>query len=147
MTFTKLRLTRELAKLSKENVDGVEILANNDIYNWKAVIDGPKDTPFENGKFHLELKFYDDYPVKPPSVKFSTQMFHPNIYKDGKICVDILQREWSPAQNIRTILISIRSLLLDPNPDSPANRDAAKLFVSNKEEYYKKVKSMFTHKS
>jgi ubiquitin-conjugating enzyme E2 A len=147
MSFTTLRLTRELAKLNKENVDGVEILATDDIYNWKAIIDGPKDTPFEDGKFNLELKFNDDYPVKPPSVKFLTQMFHPNIYRDGKICVDILQREWSPAQNIRTILISIRSLLIDPNPDSPANRDAAKLFVSNKKEYYNKVKSMFTHKS
>ena len=147
MSFTTLRLTRELAKLNQENVDGVEILATTDIYNWKATIDGPKDTPFEEGKFDIELKFNDDYPVKPPSVKFITPMFHPNIYRDGKICVDILQREWSPAQNIRTILISIRSLLIDPNPDSPANRDAAKLFVGNKEEYFKRVKSMITHKS
>ena len=147
MSFTTLRLTRELAKLNQENVDGVEILATKDIYNWKAKIDGPKDTPFEEGKFDIELKFNDDYPVKPPSVKFITPMFHPNIYRDGKICVDILQREWSPAQNIRTILISIRSLLIDPNPDSPANRDAATLFVKDKEGYYKKVKNMITHKS
>ena len=147
MSFTTLRLTRELAKLNQENVDGVEILATKDIYNWKATIDGPKDTPFEEGKFDIELKFNDDYPVKPPYVKFITPMFHPNIYRDGKICVDILQREWSPAQNIRTILISIRSLLIDPNPDSPANRDAATLFVKDKEGYYNRVRKMFTHKS
>lgn len=147
MSFTTLRLTRELAKLNKENVDGVEIIPTKDICHWNAIIDGPKDTPFENGKFNMELKFSDNYPVKPPSVKFTSDMFHPNIYRDGKICVDILQGEWSPAQNIRTILISIRSLLIDPNPDSPANRKAAMMFVGNREEYNNTVRKLITRKS
>lgn len=142
MSFTTIRLTRELAKLKDEKVEGVEILNTDNIRLWEAIIFGPQNTPFENGKFHMQLKFDDDYPVKPPSVQFVTKIFHPNVYRDGKICVDILQGEWSPAQNIRTILISIRSLLMDPNPNSPANRDAAMLLKNNPDEYNQKVRDM-----
>jgi ubiquitin-conjugating enzyme E2 A len=67
-------------------------------------------------------------------------MYHPNIYRDGKICIDILQNEWTPAQNIRTILYSIRSLLMDPNPASPANREAAELYNKDRIAYENKVK-------
>ena len=141
MSLATLRLTRELNKLKNENIDGIVINETADIMHWNANITGPPDTPFENGVFNLELKFNSEYPIKPPSVRFLTKMFHPNIYRDGKICVDILQREWSPAQNVRSILVSIRSLLMDPNPNSPANRDAANLFVNNFEEYRKKVRS------
>lgn len=147
MSFTTLRLTRELSKLNQEKVEGVEIIPTNNICYWKAIIDGPPNTPFENGKFNMELKFDDDYPVKPPSVKFTSTMFHPNIYKDGKICVDILQREWSPVQNIRTILISIRSLLIDPNPNSPANRKAATMLINDKNKYNETVRKLINHKS
>lgn len=142
MSLATLRLTRELAKLKKDKLDGIEVTETDDIMHWYAKIMGPPETPFEGGVFKLEFKFHSDYPVKPPSVKFLTNMFHPNIYRDGKICVDILQSEWTPAQNIRSILVSIRSLLMDPNPNSPANRDAAKLFVSNLEEYNNRVKKI-----
>jgi len=141
MTLATLRLTRELQKLKEESVEGIEINETNDIMDWYANIMGPPDTPFEGGVFRLQLRFGSDYPIKPPSVRFVSKMFHPNVYRDGKICVDILQGQWSPAQNIRSILISIRSLLMDPNPNSPANRDAATLFRDNYEEYAKKVKS------
>ena len=146
MSLATLRLTRELAKLKQETMDGIEINETNDIMHWYAHIMGPPETPFEHGDFKLEIKFNSEYPVKPPSVKFVSPIFHPNVYRDGKICVDILQGEWSPAQNIRSILISIRSLLMDPNPNSPANRDAAKLFVNDFEEYSKRVKTMISRK-
>lgn len=140
MSFANTRLTKELTKLNGDNsLDGVEISTPNDIRNWIASIDGPEDTPYQNYKFKLEFKFYDNYPIKPPSVKFISPIYHPNVYRDGKICVDILQGEWSPAQNIRTILISIRSLLMDPNPNSPANRDAATLYKKSNEMYNQKV--------
>ena len=88
----------------------------------------------------MVLKFDLDYPTKPPNVTFLTPMFHPNIYRDGKICIDILQHEWSPSQNIRTILLSIMSLLMDPNPASPANREAAMLYNTCKVKYEEKVR-------
>ena len=140
MSFTTLRLTRELAKLKEEKIDGIEILDPDNLNVWNAIVTGPTDTPYANFKFNMQIKFNSEYPVKPPSVKFVSPMYHPNVYRDGKICVDILQGEWSPAQNVRTILVSIRSLLMDPNPNSPANRDAAIIFKSSLEDYNKKVK-------
>lgn len=58
---------------------------------WEAVIFGPQDTPFEDGTFKLSLEFTEEYPNKPPTVKFVSRMFHPNVYADGSICLDILQ--------------------------------------------------------
>jgi len=140
MSFTIVRLTKEIIKLKEEEIEGVEIITTDNINLLKAVMEGPPDTPYEEFKYNLELKFGDSYPMKPPSVKFISPIYHPNVYRDGKICVDILQNEWTPAQNIRTVLLSIRSLLMDPNPRSPANRDAANMYVKNKELYNTKVK-------
>jgi ubiquitin-protein ligase len=144
MSFANVRLTRELNKLNGESIDGVQIIPPENIRSWTATIDGPIDTPYQNFKFQLLLNFDDNYPVKPPSVKFISPIYHPNVYKDGKICVDILKNEWSPAQNIRTVLLSIRSLLMDPNPRSPANRDAAVIYNQSKELYAKKVIDFLT---
>ena len=137
--FATTRLAKELLKINNEKIDGIIIDKPDDLMLWNAKIIGPIGTPYENGIFELILRFDTDYPNRPPSVQFITPMFHPNIYRDGKICVDILQAEWTPAQNVRTILLSIMSLLTDPNPASPANRDAAILYTSNKKEYDIKV--------
>ena len=107
-----------------------------------AVIFGPDDTPWEGGTFKLSLTFTEDYPNKAPQVKFITKMFHPNIYADGAICLDILQNQWSPIYDISAILTSIQSLLTDPNPQSPANSEASKLYVENKGEYNRRVKAV-----
>jgi ubiquitin-conjugating enzyme E2 A len=140
--ITVKRLNKELASLQsdKNKINGIIIENPTDIMTWNATITGPSDSPYENGVFKLLIRFNEEYPVKPPSVKYQTPMFHPNIYRDGKICVDILQAEWTPAQNVRTILLSVMSLLTDPNPSSPANRDAAILYSTNKKEYDIKVR-------
>jgi ubiquitin-conjugating enzyme E2 A len=111
----------------------------NDILRWEAVIFGPEETPWEDGTFKLTIHFDEQYPNKPPKVKFVSEMFHPNIYNDGSICLDILQNQWSPIYDISAILTSIQSLLADPNPASPANSEAARLFTENKREYHKRV--------
>jgi ubiquitin-conjugating enzyme E2 A len=91
------------------------------------------------GTFKLELQFSEEYPNKPPSVKFVSKLFHPNVYANGAICLDILQNQWSPIYDIAAILTSIQSLLTDPNPNSPANVEAAKLYQENRREYDRKV--------
>ena len=106
---------------------------------WNAVIFGPNDTPFEDGTFRLQITFTGDYPHKPPKVKFVSKMFHPNIYLDGSICLDVLQSRWSPTYDVAAILTSIQSLLDEPNPISPANAEAANLYQTNKREYQKRV--------
>lgn len=108
--------------------------------HWQAVIFGPDDTPWEGGTFKLLLEFTEEYPNKPPAVRFLSKIFHPNVYGDGKICLDILQNQWSPIYDIAAILTSIQSLLSDPNPASPANSEASTLFEQDKREYNRRVR-------
>jgi ubiquitin-conjugating enzyme E2 A len=140
-TKSRRRLMTDYKALMKEeNYDIAADPDQNNLMLWYAIILGPDDTPWEGGVFKLKLEFTEEYPNKPPVVKFLTQMYHPNIYLDGKICLDILQKEWSPIYNVASILTSIQSLLSDPNTDSPANSEAAKIYDSDKYLYYDKVR-------
>ena len=114
----------------------------DNILLWDAVICGPFDTPFDGGKFKLTIQFSEDHPYKPPAIKFVSKMFHPNIFeKDGTLNLDILSiRNWTPALTVSSLLISIQSLLDDPNPHESANRIAGDLFMTNKPEYLKEVR-------
>ena len=130
------RLLKDLKKLEQESQSmqsqGITATPEEDsLYRWRAVIFGPDETEWEGGVFRLVLEFTEDYPNKPPKVKFLTKMFHPNIYNDGSICLDILQNMWSPVYDISSILTSVQSLLCDPNTKSPANNEAAELFSKN----------------
>ena len=135
------RICNEIAKLKIDSPVGISISVSDDIYNWDAIIIGPDESPWEGGIFQLKIKLPKEYPHRPPSIKFITQMFHPNIYKNGNICLDILQSKWSPVYDIRSVLISIQSLLTDPNTSSPANMEASKLYLSDRKAYNKKVRS------
>ncbi|KAI8023728.1 hypothetical protein LOK49_LG03G03800 [Camellia lanceoleosa] len=90
-----------------------------DMFHWQATIIGPNDSPYANGVFLVTIHFPPDYPFKPPKVAFRTRVFHPNINSNGNICLDILKEQWSPALTISKVLLSICSLLTDPNPDDP----------------------------
>lgn len=141
MSFCVTRLTKELNKIQKVPIEGFTLTNYDNIMIWQGELDGPKDTPYENNKFKLQFSFDEEYPIRAPSVKYLQFIFHPNIYKDGKICVDILQSSgWSPALNVGTIIQSLRSLFMDPNPDSPANREAAELYLKDIELFNDKVK-------
>ncbi len=89
--------------------------------------------------FFFCTEFTEEYPNKPPTVRFISRMFHPNVYADGGICLDILQNRWSPTYDVSAILTSIQSLLDEPNPNSPANSEAAQLYEENRREYEKRV--------
>jgi len=106
---------------------------------WHGIILGPDDSPWEGGIFKLHFKIPDDYPNSPPEVKFLSRMFHPNIYKNGKICLDILQNQWTAMYDIASILTSLQVLLNNPNTGSPANTEAAMMFDKNPDEYTRKV--------
>ena len=114
----------------------------DNIMRWDACIEGADGTPWEDGTYKLSLEFTEEYPDKAPDVKFTTKMFHPNIYSDGSICLDILQNSWTPIYDITSILTSIQSLLCDPNPNSPANPEAARLFQKDREEYERRVREI-----
>ena len=126
------RINKELEFFQKEGIEGFTLIDSNDIWVWKGILHGPVDSPYENGNFPIQITFEGDYPLRPPSFRFLKIPFHPNIYRDGKICMDILEiGNWAPGQTIRTIILSIRSLFMDPNPNSPANADAAKMYMSD----------------
>jgi len=112
-------------------------IGDNDITKWQATIMGPKGTPFENGIFKLDINFPTTYPFGAPKVKFITKVYHPNISKHGDICLDILKDQWSPALTISKVLLSICSLLTDPNPNDPLDADVAKIYKENRLMYDK----------
>jgi len=128
------RLNKELKEIQNEKMFETDIIEDN-IFNWESIIIGPEKTPYENGVFKLSITFNDTYPFKPPKVKFITRIYHPNINKYGSICLDILNKNWSPALTISKLLLSISSLLSDPNPDDPLDVKAAELYIKNKEEF------------
>lgn len=139
-TPARRRLMRDFKRLQEDPPAGVSgAPCDNNIMQWNAVIFGPADTPFEDGTFKLTITFTEEYPNKPPSVRFVSKMFHPNVYADGGICLDILQNRWSPTYDVSAILTSIQSLLDEPNPNSPANSVAAQLYQENRREYEKRV--------
>uniref|UniRef100_A0A8C2CQ89 Ubiquitin-conjugating enzyme E2 N-like n=1 Tax=Cyprinus carpio TaxID=7962 RepID=A0A8C2CQ89_CYPCA len=98
---------------------------------FHVVIAGPQDSPFEGGTFKLELFLPEEYPMAAPKVRFMTKIYHPNVDKLGRICLDILKDKWSPALQIRTVLLSIQALLSAPNPDDPLANDVAEQWKSN----------------
>eukprot|EP00696_Hemimastix_kukwesjijk_P003472 gnl/Hemi2/14256_TR4843_c0_g1_i1.p1 gnl/Hemi2/14256_TR4843_c0_g1~~gnl/Hemi2/14256_TR4843_c0_g1_i1.p1 ORF type:complete len:152 (-),score=33.86 gnl/Hemi2/14256_TR4843_c0_g1_i1:121-576(-) len=142
-TPARRRLMRDFKRLHDDPPTGINgAPLENNIMKWNAVIFGPEDTPWDGGTFKLTLEFSEDYPNKSPVVKFVSKMFHPNIYADGSICLDILQNQWSPIYDVAAILTSIQSLLTDPNPASPANGEAARLYQENRREYQRKVREV-----
>ncbi|KAB2596031.1 ubiquitin-conjugating enzyme E2 C [Pyrus ussuriensis x Pyrus communis] len=139
-TSVSQRLQKELMSLMMSGGDlGVSAFPEGEsIFTWVGTIEGGKGTMYEGLSYKLSLRFPLDYPFKPPQVKFETMCFHPNVDQFGNICLDILQDKWSSAYDCRTILLSIQSLLGEPNPESPLNSYAAALW-SNKEDYKKMV--------
>uniref|UniRef100_A0A8V5G4E5 UBC core domain-containing protein n=1 Tax=Melopsittacus undulatus TaxID=13146 RepID=A0A8V5G4E5_MELUD len=122
----------ETQRLLAEPVPGIK--AEPDESNaryFHVVIAGPQDSPFEGGTFKLELFLPEEYPMAAPKVRFMTKIYHPNVDKLGRICLDILKDKWSPALQIRTVLLSIQALLSAPNPDDPLANDVAEQWKTN----------------
>ncbi|XP_021151280.2 ubiquitin-conjugating enzyme E2 N isoform X3 [Columba livia] len=123
---------QETQRLLAEPVPGIK--AEPDESNaryFHVVIAGPQDSPFEGGTFKLELFLPEEYPMAAPKVRFMTKIYHPNVDKLGRICLDILKDKWSPALQIRTVLLSIQALLSAPNPDDPLANDVAEQWKTN----------------
>merc|ERR1712021_219774 len=104
------------------------------------MLEGPRDSPYEGGRFKLELFLPEDYPMAPPKVRFLTKIYHPNVDKLGRICLDILKDKWSPALQIRTVLLSIQALLSAPNPDDPLDNNVAEVWKKNEAEAIRRAR-------
>lgn len=132
---------QETQRLMSEPVAGISATPYQDNLRYFAVaIEGPGDSPYEKGVFQLELFLPADYPMAPPKVRFLTKIYHPNVDKLGRICLDILKDKWSPALQIRTVLLSIQALLSAPNPDDPLDNTVAEVWKNNEQEALKRAR-------
>ena len=105
---------------------------DSNMYQWQATIIGPEGSPYQSGIFNLKIDFPENYPFKPPKIMFTTKIYHCNINSTGGICLDILKNQWSPALTISKVLLSICSLMDDPNPNDPLVSEIAELLRKNK---------------
>merc|ERR1712150_231152 len=125
------RLQQELMSLMMSNDKGISAFPDGDkLFEWIATVNGPADSVYDGLKYKLRLEFPAAYPYTAPTVKFVTPCFHPNVDQHGNICLDILKEKWSALYEVRTILLSIQSLLGEPNNDSPWNTQAAHLWAN-----------------
>lgn len=138
------RINREITEISENEIEGLEISPiEGNIQKFKAKIKGPENSPYQDGTYELQIDIPNNYPLSPPKIKFITKMYHPNVYSNGNICVDILREDqWSPSLKISTALLSIRSLFTDPDPSSSANPEAGRLYVKNREKFNENVKKL-----
>lgn len=149
------RLLKEYQQLSRDPPPGIVAgpVAEGDLFAWECLLEGPTDTAYENGVFPARLTFPKDYPLSPPNLKFDPPILHPNVYVDGGVCISILhppgedpnryerpEERWSPVQSIEKILLSVVSMLAEPNVESGANIDACKLWRDDRKGYDERVR-------
>ncbi|KAI9892468.1 MAG: Ubiquitin-conjugating enzyme E2 7 [Vezdaea aestivalis] len=168
------RLIHDYKVLCDGSPEGIVAGPKNedDLFQWEALIQGPEGTPFEGGVYPADLVFPKDYPLSPPTMRFTCDMWHPNststdtllysiilsmltgtVYPSGLVCISILHppgddpnhyeqasERWSPIQSVEKILVSVMSMLAEPNDESPANVEAAKMWRERRQEYEKIVR-------
>jgi ubiquitin-conjugating enzyme E2 G1 len=147
-----------LADLAKNPIDlvSVGLIDDSNLYDWEILMMGPDGTLYEGGFFKARLVFPPDFPNLPPTMTFISEMFHPNIYEDGRVCISILHppgedefnsqesadERWRPILGVEQILISVLSMLSDPNDESPANLDAAVMWRNDRLAFKKRVRQV-----
>lgn len=135
------RVRKELREITKDALSNCSAgPEGDDMFTWSAVIMGPEGSVYHGGVFRLRIRFPPDYPFKPPKITFVTKIYHPNVNANGCICLDVLKDQWSPALTITKVLLSISSLLTDPNPDDPLVPDIATLYRTNRAVYNETAK-------
>lgn len=140
------RIRSELAELAANDVPNINAKPiSDDNIKWSGSIIGPEGTPYAGGIFNLDITLPSDYPYKPPIIKMKTKIYHPNINDEGTICLDILKDQWSPALTLTKVLLSISSLLAEPNPNDPLAPNVARIYLDDFKAFTKKARD-FTEK-
>jgi ubiquitin-conjugating enzyme E2 C len=140
------RLQKELMELMMSDIQGISAFPDNDnLFQWIATVQGADQTVYEGLEFQLLLKFSQNYPFDAPVVSFITPCYHPNVDTHGTICLDTLKENWSAINTASTVLLSIQSLLDNPNIHSPLNSHAAAMW-KDPVEYRKAVLLMYESK-
>ncbi|TFK47384.1 hypothetical protein OE88DRAFT_1666129 [Heliocybe sulcata] len=133
--MTIKRIHREIADLKKEDMGGITLAPTDNLFVWKAGIPGPEGSVYDGGVFIAEIHLAPDYPFMAPKVVFLTRIYHMNISDRGNVCIDILKHNWSPALSIFKVVLSLSSLLTDPNPKDPLVPSIASEYTRNREKH------------
>ncbi|GBP85617.1 Ubiquitin-conjugating enzyme E2 T [Eumeta japonica] len=146
MNARSARLTREVKNLNEKPPWGIICYPEkeSDHNSLLALLKGPKGSPYESGNFKILITIPEQYPFEPPLLKFQTPIYHPNIDKEGRICMDMLKMpptgSWLPTITLETLLVSLQTLLACPNPDDPLMMDIAQKYKYDKEGFIKSAK-------
>jgi ubiquitin-conjugating enzyme E2 G1 len=152
-TATQL-LTNQLKEMQQNSNSSFSAgLVGDDVFKWRVTVIGPRETPYEGGIFPASLEFPITFPQQPPKMRFLCSMFHPNIRTTGEVCISILHppgediyeyedrgERWTPIHTVESIILSVISMLSDPNCESPENVEAARVYRTDKAEYMRIVR-------
>lgn len=136
------RIGKELADINNDPHSQIvaELVREEDLTHLKGKFKGPPDTPYEGGTYVIDIKIPGDYPFRPPTMKFDTRVWHPNVSSvTGAICLDTLSSAWSPVLTIKSALISLQSLLSTPEPKDPQDAEVAGMLLKNPAEFKHKA--------
>ena len=134
-------LAKEVQSLKQEPLEGIDIILDDkDITSVEAILDGPADTPYFGGRFKVKLSIGKDFPASPPLGFFLTKIFHPNVSARGEICVNTLKKDWKSDLGLKHVLLTIKCLLIVPNPESALNEEAGKLLLERYDDYCARAK-------
>ncbi|XP_014262120.1 ubiquitin-conjugating enzyme E2 S [Cimex lectularius] len=137
------QVTKELHDLISDPPEGIKVCVNDeDISDIQAYIEGPAGTPYAGGVFKVKLCLGKDFPQVPPKAFFITKIFHPNVAKNGEICVNTLKKDWKSDLGIKHILLTIKCLLIVPNAESALNEEAGRLLLEHYDDYSQRAKMM-----
>lgn len=130
------QVIKQLGSLTSEPPEGIKVFYNEeDVTDIQAVIEGPAGTPYAGGVFKMKLVLGKNFPSEPPKGFFLTKIFHPNVASNGEICVNTLKKDWKAELGIKHILLTIKCLLIVPNPESALNEEAGKLLLEQYDDY------------
>ncbi|KAI1377055.1 ubiquitin-conjugating enzyme/RWD-like protein [Hypoxylon crocopeplum] len=137
------RVAKELSDIEADAKSGVTAAPagnGSDLTHLKACIPGPPGTPYEGGRFIVDVKIPGEYPFRPPIMKFDTKVWHPNISSQtGAICLDTLSSAWSPVLTIRSTLLSLQGLFESPEPKDPQDAEVATMMMNDKDGFERKA--------
>jgi ubiquitin-conjugating enzyme E2 D/E len=141
---TLKRIKKELEEMQKNPPENCSagLIDEQDMFQWQATIMGPEGSPYHGGVFYLKIQLASDYPFRAPRITFQTQIYHCNVNRSGAICLDILKDKWSPALTISKALLSICSLMDDPNPNDPLMHEIADLLIKDKAKHDANAREM-----
>jgi ubiquitin-conjugating enzyme E2 S len=136
-------IAKELHALQESPCEGIRVTINeHNIADVQAEIEGPTGTPYEGGVFRMKLCIGAEFPVVAPKGLFLTKIWHPNVSKEGEICVNVLKRDWKPDLGLRHVLLVIRCLLIEPFPESALNEEAGRALMEDYDEFARHARLM-----